>query len=60
MTIGAYHSKSRACIGLATDSAWHEVVHEMVHLNFEARSRSKNFAGQPLHGSPGVQALEGA
>ena len=37
MSIGAYFSRRRACIGLASDSAWHEVVHEMVHLNFDAR-----------------------
>ena len=39
-SIGAYFNPSRRCIGLASDSAWHEAVHELVHLQFDARVHS--------------------
>ena len=38
-SVGGYFSPARRCIGLAVDSAWHEAVHEMVHLSFDARVR---------------------
>lgn len=39
-SIGAYFNPQRACIGLAPDTAWHELVHEMVHLMFNKRVHS--------------------
>ena len=36
-TIGAYFSPTRRVVGIAEDSAWYEVVHEMVHVRFDAR-----------------------
>ena len=36
--IGGYYSARRACVALASDSRWHEVVHEMVHLAFHKRT----------------------
>lgn len=36
-TVGAYFSPVRKCIGLAEDCTWHEVVHEICHLKFDAR-----------------------
>ena len=30
-------SPIRRCVGLAEDCAWHEAVHELVHLSFDAR-----------------------
>ena len=37
-SLGAYFSPPRKCIGLAEDAAWHELVHELVHLNVDARN----------------------
>ena len=39
-SIGAYFSRDRRCIGLAADSAWHECVHELVHLRFDVARRA--------------------
>ena len=51
-SIGAYFSPKRKCVGLASDSAWHEAVHEVVHLNFDAHvklhSRAPASARHPL------------
>lgn len=38
-TVGAYFSQRRRCIGIATDSAWHELIHEGCHATFDARVR---------------------
>lgn len=38
-TIGAYFSQRRRCVGLAVDSSWHELMHEVCHANFDARVR---------------------
>ena len=51
-SFGAYFSPNRKCIGLAADSTWHEVVHEMVHLTFDARVRNA-----PSHGAAAVEPL---
>ena len=60
-TVGAYFSHGRRCIGLAEDTAWHEAVHEMVHLEFDARglnpsvrssSSSSGSSGQHDDSSP--------
>ena len=39
--IGGYYNRGQSCIGLALDSAWHEMVHEMVHLVLDKRVHSK-------------------
>lgn len=44
-TVGAYFSWKRKCIGLAEDSAWHEAVHEMIHLEFDARGLNPSVRG---------------
>ena len=41
-SVGAYFSPGRRCIGLAADSAWHEAMHELVHLRFDARVRNRH------------------
>lgn len=46
-TIGAYFSPGRRCIGLADDCTWHEAVHEMVHLQFDARNVNPGARGLP-------------
>ena len=38
-SIGGYFSRRRQCVGLALDSAWHELVHEMCHLKFHNQVR---------------------
>ena len=38
-SVGAYCNSGRRCIGLAKDSAWHEVVHELCHATIDARVR---------------------
>jgi hypothetical protein len=44
-TIGAYFSPTRRVVGIAEDSAWHEAVHEMVHLKFDARGSATSTPG---------------
>jgi hypothetical protein len=51
-TIGGYFSRRRRCVGLASDSAWHEAVHEMCHLKFDERVRCARAGAlhhEPLH-----------
>lgn len=48
-TVGAYFSPRRRCIGLAIDSAWHEAVHEAVHLTFDAHVRNRSDSGDVSH-----------
>ncbi|KAL1515197.1 hypothetical protein AB1Y20_004258 [Prymnesium parvum] len=44
LRVGGYYSARRACIALAPDSLWFELVHEMVHLAFD---RSVRRRGEP-------------
>ena len=52
-TVGAYFSPPRQCVGLAVDSMWHEAIHEMVHLQFDAHGLNPEARGRGGGGSSG-------
>lgn len=54
--VGGYYSPGDACVALAPDSSWGELVHEMTHLAFDRRV--KRSAREFGHGSgEGGQAV---
>ena len=48
-TVGAYFNEERRVVGLAEDTAWHEVVHELVHLKFATRDNSSTAGSLRKH-----------
>ena len=46
--IGAYYNEHRKCVAIAVDTLWHELVHEMVHLDIRYGSASQGRKG-PLN-----------
>ena len=42
LRIGGYFNEARGCVGLAVDSRWHELVHEMTHLAFHSTCAARD------------------